>query len=105
MNSCSCFTYTQPKKDHSEAIAKIFKALGHPIRLKIIQNLKNGERCVCDIHEGTNRELSTISSHLARLHEAGIITKEQRGKNIYYQLSCPCIGQICQCLSEHLNTK
>ena len=62
------------------------KALAEPIRLKIIEALSNGEKCVCDLIQETGLAQSKISFHLKVLKEAGIITDRQSGRWVYYQL-------------------
>lgn len=83
-----------------EAAAAVFKALGHPVRLHIVRMLLDGERCVCELHKGTQRDMSTISSHLNMLKNAGVVTSEQRGKNIFYTLARPCLRMVITCLCE-----
>ena len=73
----------------TERLAGIFKALGHPVRLRLAVMLLEGERCVCELHEGSERDISTISSHLSILKNCGVLTSEQRGTNIFYRLCCP----------------
>lgn len=83
----------------TERLAGIFKALGHPVRLRLALMLLEGERCVCELHAGSKRDISTISSHLSILKNSGVLTSEQRGKNIYYRICCPCLGELIRCLS------
>ena len=83
----------------TERLAGIFKALGHPVRLRLAVMLLEGERCVCELHAGSERDISTISSHLSILKNSGVLTSEQRGKNIFYRLCCPCLGDLIRCLS------
>ena len=83
-----------------ERLAGIFKALGHPVRLRLAVMLLDGERCVCELHAGSARDMSTISSHLSILKNSGVLTSEQRGKNIFYRLCCPCLGDLIRCLSD-----
>lgn len=80
--------------------AGFFKALGHPVRLLLVRLLLDGERCVCELRADSNRDMSTISSHLNILRNAGIVRSEQRGKNIYYSLACPCLIPMLACLSR-----
>jgi len=62
--------------------AEIFKALGHPTRLQIVEKLADGEQCVCVLLEMFEIDMSTLSRHLSVLKNAGIVTDERRGKNI-----------------------
>ncbi len=85
--------------------ATVFKALGHPARLAMVERLGMGECCVCELMEaemGGPRKLSgpTISQHLLVLKNAGVITDEKRGKRIFYRLLMPCVAQISLCVSE-----
>lgn len=67
--------------------ARIFKALGHPSRLLMVDALRDGEKCVCDLQALVGDDMSTVSRHLSVLREAGIVSSEKRGTNIYYRLS------------------
>jgi len=78
--------------------AEVFKALGHPARLTIVQALEDGERCVCELVELVGTGFSTVSRHLSILKAAGVIEDEKRGQFIYYRLVLPCVMQFCNCL-------
>lgn len=83
--------------------SRVFKALGHPARLAMVDQLAAGERCVCELMElPTLSRLSgpTISQHLLVLKTAGIIADEKRGKKIFYRLRMPCVSEISLCISE-----
>ena len=68
-----------------EARAKIIKAMAHPTRLFIVDELaRHGERCVCELTELVGVDMSTVSRHLAMLKNAGIIEDEKRGAQVYY---------------------
>lgn len=98
MSDCSCSTdkIVCSSAENLEKQASFFKALGHPVRLGIVEMLLNGERCVCELHKDSGRDMSTISSHLKSLKAAGVIRSEQRGKNIYYSLCCPCVALVLE---------
>lgn len=80
--------------------AKIFKALGHPSRLLMVDALKDGEKCVCDLQRLVGDDLSTVSKHLSVLREAGVVASEKRGTNIYYRLALCCLGSFLTCTSQ-----
>lgn len=80
--------------------AKIFKALGHPSRLLMVDALREGEKCVCDLQALVGDDMSTISRHLAVLREAGIVSSDKRGTNIYYTLSLCCLETFLECTGE-----
>lgn len=77
--------------------AKIFKALGHPTRLLMAGALRGGSKCVCELQQLAGGDLSTVSRHLAILREAGIVTAEKTGTNIYYTLALPCLDSFLKC--------
>ena len=82
------------------AQAKIFKALGHPSRLLMVDALRGGEQCVCDLQALVGDDMSTVSRHLAVLREAGVVTAEKRGVNIYYTLALCCLDTFLSCTEQ-----
>ncbi len=80
--------------------SEIFKALGHPARLVIVQALRAGEKCVCELQPLIGSSLPTISRHLSILKNAGIISSEKRGQNIFYRLKPDCLNNIFDCLNH-----
>ncbi len=88
-----------------QARAKIIKALAHPTRLFIIDELAKGERCVCELTEMIGADMSTVSRHLSALSSVGIIEADRRGSNIYYGLKAPCLLRIFSCVEETLRLK
>lgn len=85
-----------------EARAQVIKALAHPARLRMIDELRSGERCVCELTGIVGSDMSTVSRHLALLKNAGLILSEKRGNQVYYKLVCPCIAQFFQCVETVL---
>ncbi|HRR34891.1 MAG TPA: metalloregulator ArsR/SmtB family transcription factor [Kiritimatiellia bacterium] len=83
-----------------EMPARKFKALGHPLRLWIAQQLLEGERCVHELVEQTELDFSTVSQHLTALKAADVLTAEKRGKEIYYSLKCDCVRRFLACLQS-----
>ncbi len=69
-----------------EVQAEYFKALSHPIRIKIVHYLKEGERCVCEIVPYLEEEQSNVSRHLAALKRAGILSSRKEGVSVYYRV-------------------
>jgi len=76
----------------------VFKALGHPARLQIADELASGERCVCDLVELVGLGWSAVSRHLAVLKGAGVLDDEKRGMQVYYRLALPCVTTFNDCL-------
>lgn len=82
-----------------EARAKIIKAMAHPTRLFIVDELsKHGEKCVCELTDMVGVDMSTISRHLAVLKGAGLVQDERRGSQIYYHLAVKCILSFFDCV-------
>jgi ArsR family transcriptional regulator len=70
-------------------LARVFKALGDPVRLRLaslIASHEGGEACVCDLTDAFDLSGPTISHHLRVLREAGLITGERRGTWVYYRI-------------------
>jgi len=93
------------KKLSIQRKSEIFKALGHPTRLRIVEELVDGEQCVCVLLEMFDIDMSTLSRHLSVLKNAGILADERRGKNIYYSLKCPCLMNMIECMEEVLSER
>jgi ArsR family transcriptional regulator len=83
-----------------QARAEVFKALGHPSRLAIVDALAEGERCVCELNELIDADMSTVSRHLAVLRNVGILSSEKRGNQVFYRLECPCITSFYGCVES-----
>ena len=77
--------------------AKIFKALGHPSRLLMVDALRGGELCVCELQKLVGDDMSTVSKHLAVLKDAGVVASDKRGTNTYYRLALCCLDTFLHC--------
>jgi DNA-binding transcriptional ArsR family regulator len=83
-----------------EARARILKALAHPSRLFMVEELSRGERCVCELTEMVGADMSTVSKHLSVLRSAGIVAMEKRGMQVYYSLKTPCVLRFFECIGD-----
>ena len=92
-------------KPQYEARAKIIKAIAHPSRLFIIEELNKKERCVGELTEMIGADTSTVSKHLSVLKNAGLVIDEKRANSIYYTLRCPCIMNFIGCVEDVLTAK
>ena len=90
-------------KAQMEARAKVMKALAHPSRLFIVDELSRGERCVCELTEMIGADVSTVSKHLALLKRAGVVLDERRGQQVFYRLRVPCILNFFGCVEAVLD--
>lgn len=82
--------------------AKIIKAMAHPTRLFIVDELSGSERCVCELTRMIGDDISTISKHLSVLKSAGIVADEKRGTQVYYSLRIPCVLNFFSCVESIL---
>lgn len=87
-----------------EARARVVKALAHPSRLLIVDELAKGPLCVCDIRELVGSDMSTVSKHLSVLRNVGIVSDEKRGVQVFYSLRCPCVLNFFVCAEKVLET-
>lgn len=80
--------------DTAQDLAKVFKALGDPARVKLLSLITasaEGELCACDLTEPVGLSQPTVSHHMKLLVEAGLVSREQRGRWAYYR---PTIGAL-----------
>jgi len=87
-------------KARLEARATVIKALAHPTRLFIVDQLSGGERCVCELTAQIGADISTVSKHLSILKGAGLVQDEKRGVQVYYKLKTPCIMNFLNCVES-----
>jgi ArsR family transcriptional regulator len=82
-----------------EKQAEIAKAIGHPLRVAIIDFLKDGEQCVCDIAQHVGSERSNVSRHLSVMVRAGVLGYRKEGLKVIYKLKTPCILDFFSCVT------
>ena len=83
-------------------LARVFKALGDPVRLRLVSLIgarEGGEVCVCDLTSAFDLSQPTISHHLKVLREAGLIESERRGTWVYYRLVPAALDRMAGLLS------
>jgi len=85
-----------------EKQAEIAKAIAHPLRIAIVDFLKEGEQCVCDIAEYVGSERSNVSRHLAVMVNAGVLEHRKDGLKVIYKLKTPCILDFFSCTAACL---
>ena len=88
--------------ESSAQLATAFKALGDPVRLRLLSLVashEGGEACVCDISGSFDLSQPTISHHLKILREAGVLDCERRGTWVYYRVVTPALAQLSAVLS------
>jgi ArsR family transcriptional regulator len=79
--------------------AEIAKAVAHPLRIAVVNFLKDGEHCVCDIAEHVGAERSNVSRHLSVMVNAGVLEYRKKGLKVIYRLKCVCILDFFSCIT------
>jgi len=93
---------TKKKQLLFEKQAEIAKAIAHPLRIAVVNFLKDGEQCVCDIAEHVGSERSNVSRHLSVMVNAGLLEYRKEGLKVIYRLKCACIVDFFSCVSRVL---
>ena len=87
------------KKPIEDVQAGVFKALGHPTRVRIVSILaREGGRCVCDLVGYLGFDQSTVSKHLAVLKTAGVVKSTKQGLNVVYEIGMLCVARFLKCV-------
>ncbi len=87
-------------KGITEIKAQVFNALAHPLRLKILEKLRSGPCCVCQIIPYVGGEQSNVSHHLAILKKTGIVRCEKKGLEVWSKVSDEKIFEIIDTINE-----
>ncbi|MFZ4614751.1 MAG: ArsR/SmtB family transcription factor [Rectinemataceae bacterium] len=77
--------------------AEMFKALAHPLRIFMLEKLREKPWCVCELAVEVGIEKSIASKHLSQLKNVGLIEDEKRGTLVEYRLVAPCILEMAEC--------
>jgi DNA-binding transcriptional ArsR family regulator len=85
-----------------ELQAEVIQGLAHPIRLAIVDLLRGGEVCVCDLATAIGAGRSNVSRHLAVMLKSGIVRTRKDGLKVFYSLRTPCIIDFMACATRTL---
>ena len=89
-----------------EMKAEVLKALAQPTRLKILELLRNGERCICEIVPAINGEQSNISRHISLMQKSHLVTTRKDGVKVMVKVRDPKIfailDQVCAILRNQM---
>ena len=94
----------EKKREKYGVRSRIIKAMAHPTRLFIVDELAKETRCVCELTKMVGADISTVSKHLTVLKQAGIVQDEKRGTQVFYTLRCPCVKQFFDCVEAVLQS-
>ena len=104
---CSPVTEGVVTDEVAATLAKAFKALGDPTRVKLVSLIAasvDGEACICDLTDPVGLSQSTVSHHMKQLVEAGLATREQRGKWAYYRVDTATLGTLATALAPSIQS-
>src|SRR5919112_2165100 len=97
LGCCSPLTREPLSAEQAGELARVFKAMGDPVRLRLLSLIashEGGEACVCDLTDVFDLTGPTISHHLKVLREAGLISGERRGTWVYYRVHPETLGRL-----------
>ncbi len=80
-----------------EQTAEVLKAMGHPMRLAMLEKLKVEPWCVCELAESLGLNKSIASKHLSLLHEVGLLSVQKTKTKVIYTLRAPCVVDMARC--------
>jgi ArsR family transcriptional regulator len=83
-----------------ERTARVFHALSEPTRLRLVDLLRGGERCVCELTETMETGQSRLSFHLKALKDAGIVQDRREGRWVYYRLNQERVEEVAAVLTD-----
>lgn len=86
-----------------EARAELVRALAHPVRLAMVEELARGERSVGQLTEAIGGEKTAISRHLALLRTLRIVDTRRKGTTILCTLAMPCLNDLLVCIDKMLH--
>ena len=89
-------------RPRSARATQVFHALAEPTRLAILDRLRGGEHCVCNLQDLLDAGQSRLSFHLKVLREAGLVTDRREGRWVYYTLDAELLEESRDLLSELL---
>jgi ArsR family transcriptional regulator, arsenate/arsenite/antimonite-responsive transcriptional repressor len=83
-----------------EATLKLFRALGDETRLRLLEQLRGGEQCVCDLTDELDASQPRLSFHLKALKDAGLVTDRRDGRWVYYALNPDAFAMLDRLVAE-----
>ena len=90
----------QPLAGRYARQTEIVKALAHPFRLAVVECLKDGERCVCEIAECVGAHQSNLSRHMAMMTHAGVLARRKDGMKVFYRVRCKRVFAALDCVDR-----
>lgn len=88
-----------------EYVAKYFKALAEPMRLKVLNALQDGEKNVSQLTQISGGTQANISKHLTLLAQYNLVKRESRGTNVYYKIADPSVYELCELVCGQIGNR
>lgn len=88
-----------------EYVAKYFKALAEPMRLKVLNALQDGEKNVSQLTQLSGGTQANISKHLTLLAQYNLVKRESRGTNVYYRIADPSVYELCELVCGQIGNR
>ena len=92
------------KMSRYDALAEILKAIAHPTRLLIVEELSKKPRCVSELTDIIGADTSTVSKHLTLMKSTGVVESSKNGNQVYYTLRVTCVLNFISCLESVIET-
>lgn len=105
---CSPLTGGVLEVEAAERLARLFKALGDPTRVRLLSMIAatdGGEACICDLTTPVGLSQPTVSHHMKQLVDTGLVTREQRGKWAYYSVISETLDSLADSLVPRSRVK
>ncbi|MGG6267962.1 ArsR/SmtB family transcription factor [Leptolyngbya sp. AN03gr2] len=88
-----------------QQVSDYFSVLGEPMRLRILNLLRDGEKCVQDLVDATETSQANVSKHLKVMLQAGILTRRSKGTLAYYSVEDDLIFELCNLVCDRLASR
>lgn len=98
----NCMKSAKPSQEVVQQVAEYFSVLGEPMRLRILNLLRDGEKCVQDLVEATDTSQANVSKHLKVMMQAGILNRRSKGTLAYYSVEDDLIFELCNLVCDRL---
>ncbi|MHC4499647.1 MAG: ArsR/SmtB family transcription factor [Planctomycetota bacterium] len=89
----------------AEHVAEVLKAVGHPVRLQIVELLEEGEKCVGDIAKAVGGKQAITSQHLNMMRDKGVLSCRREGARVYYRIENRSVIKLLHCIYDHCQRK
>jgi DNA-binding transcriptional ArsR family regulator len=88
-----------------ELVAERFRVLGEPMRIKLMDRLRDGEASVSELQEAVGASQQNVSKHLGILRAAGMVSRSKHGNRTVYEISDPSMFELCEVVTEGLRRR